>query len=148
MKEIKDNIKTDNADPSNKDQKRRKLKGTGPLLVFFIFAFFVLILFWQHEPLVSIECTPEIIASKPDVIMLSAWWCGTCHHAKSYFHRNNIHYCAYDIENSSIGRELHKKHGSGGVPILLIGEHRLNGFNEQHIEAALALLRKNNNELR
>jgi glutaredoxin len=107
------------------------------LLVFFLLALLILS---RHEPVNTIDCTPEIIASNPDVIMLGAWWCSYCYQAKKYFQRNDISYCEYDMENTADGRRLYEEHGSGAVPILLIGKYQLNGFSEQQIETALKLL--------
>ena len=60
---------------------------------------------------------------------------------KKYFQRNNIHYCEYDMENTATGRQLYVEHGSGAVPIMLIGKYQLNGFSERQIETALAVLK-------
>lgn len=139
------NKKNDNKDGGDvKPAKKRR--GMVPLIVFSFIVAFVLFLIIQHEPINVISCTPEIIDSKPEVIMLSASWCGTCHHVKRYFQNNNISYCAYDVESSAVGRQLYQKHGAGAVPILLIGEYQLNGFVEQRIEAALELTRNANPE--
>jgi len=110
------------------------------LLVLF---FLALIFLNRHEPVNTVDCTPEIIASKPDIIMLGAWWCTYCYQAKKYFQRNNIKYCEYDMENTATGKRLYQEHGSGAVPILLIGQYQLNGFSEQQIELALTSLNKN-----
>ena len=96
----------------------------------------------RHESVNTIDCTPEIIASKPDVIMLGAWWCTYCYQAKKYFQHNKIHYCEYDMENTPRGQQLYQQHGGGAVPILLIGEYQLQGFSEKQIETALDLLEK------
>lgn len=128
-----DSIKNDNL------KSAKKRRGMVPLIVFSFIVVFVAFLFSRHEPLITIGCTPEIIASKPDVIMLGAWWCGSCHHAKRFFQNNNIHYCEYDVEKTVIGKQLYQQHGAGAVPTLLIGEYRLIGFSEQRIAAALAL---------
>ena len=106
-----------------------------------ILVFFGLIMFSQREAIVTIDCTPEIIASKPDIIMLGAWWCSYCYQAKRYFQHNNIHYCEYDMENTVIGKRLYLEYGGGAIPKLLIGEHQLSGFNQQHIRQALELLK-------
>jgi len=121
--------------------KRQKRKGTG--LVIVVFIFLSLIFLVRHETVNTIKCTPEIIASKPDVIMLGAWWCRYCYRAKDYFQQNNVHYCEYDMENTDIGKQLYQKHGAGPIPVLLIGKYRLNGFSEQQIETALSLLKEN-----
>jgi len=79
--------------------------------------------------------------------MLGAWWCTYCYQAKRYFQQNNIHYCENDMENTVEGKRLYEENGGGAVPILLIGEYQLSGFSEQQIEAALALLKNNPNNL-
>jgi glutaredoxin len=124
---------------NNNTTSKRKSK----VLFFVILLFFGLIFFSQHEAVITIDCSPEIIASNPDVIMLGAWWCSYCYRAKQYFQQNNIHYCEYDMENTATGKQLYEKHGAGAVPILLIGKYQLSGFSEQQVETALALLNKN-----
>lgn len=117
----------------------RPLQKRGGL--FIIAAFIISVIFVsRHEPVNTIDCNADIIASKPDVIMLGAWWCTYCFQAKRYFQKNNIHYCEYDMENTVEGKRLYEENGGGAVPILLIGDYRLSGFSEQQIEAALKLL--------
>lgn len=121
---------------SNRPKKKR-------VSLFVIIIFIVsLILLSRQVPVNTIDCNADIIASKPDVIMLGAWWCTYCYQAKKYFQKNNIHYCEYDMENTVEGRRLYEEHGGGAVPILLIGEYRLSGFSKQQIEAALATIKK------
>ncbi len=130
----------------DRDQKHKmsgRKKAGVFVVILLLFSFFI---FNRHEPLNTIDCTPEIIASKPDIIMLGAWWCSYCYQAKKYFQRNNIHYCEYDMENTSIGKRLYQENGGGAVPILLIGQYRLNGFSETQVETALGLLNKNSTD--
>ena len=101
------------------------------------------IIFSRREPVETIDCTAEVIASNPDVVMLGAWWCTNCYQAKRYFQQNSIHYCEYDMENTETGKQLYQEHGGGGVPILLIGEYQLRGFDPQQVETALSLLKSN-----
>ncbi len=133
---------TENSENKKAEAKPRHQKRKGGGLLFVIFLVFGLILFTRHEAVNTINCTPETIASKPDVIMLGAWWCRYCYQAKRYFQQKNIHYCEYDMENTNIGKQLYQKHGAGAVPILLIGEYQLNGFSESQVETALNLLNK------
>jgi len=125
------------SDSANKET-RALPKRSG--LAFIIVIFFGLIFLSQRETVNTVDCSPALIASNPDVIMLGAWWCTYCYQAKKYFQRNDIHYCEYDMENTTIGKRLYQQHGGGAVPILLIGKYQLNGFSEQQIETALASL--------
>lgn len=124
----------------DKINARKKRKRNGTYIIILIF--FGLVLLTRHEPVNTIDCTPEIIAKRPDVIMLGAWWCTYCYQTKKYLQHNDVHYCEYDMENTATGRQLYQQHGGGAIPILLIGEYQLNGFSEQQIEATLELLDK------
>lgn len=62
------------------------------------------------------------------VVMYSAGWCGVCKHARAYFKAKRIPYAEYDIETSSKGRRDFRRLGGKGVPIILVGEGRMNGF--------------------
>jgi glutaredoxin len=125
----------ENPEPDDKKQTVKSKRGG----LFFIALFVVaMILLSRQQTVNTINCDASIIASKPDVIMLGAWWCSYCYKAKKYFQKNNIHYCEYDMENTLEGKRLYEKHGAGAIPILLIGDYQLNGFSEQQIEAALA----------
>ena len=77
---------------------------------------------------------PSKTASKNEVIMFSASWCGYCKKAKTYFKKNKIRYTNYDIEKSSKGKRLYKQLGAKGVPVILIGSKRMNGFSESGFE--------------
>ena len=127
---------------TNKSAKPRKRNVKG--LVFFVILIVGFVLINRHEPVNTIDCTPEIIASEPDVIMLGAWWCSYCYKAKQYFQENKIDYCEYDMENTVIGKKLYREHGSGAVPMMLIGQYQINGYSEQQIEYALSLIDRTN----
>lgn len=62
------------------------------------------------------------------VVMYSATWCGVCKRAKRYFNTNKIPFTEYDIEKSTKGKRDYKKLNGKGVPIILVGKKRMNGF--------------------
>lgn len=109
-------------------------------------AVILIVLLNRQTSVDTIDCTPEVIASKPDVVMLGAWWCTYCYQAKKYFQKNDIHYCEYDMENTPKGRQLYDENGGGAVPVLLIGDYVLRGFSRPQVEQALALLRSASSE--
>ena len=75
--------------------------------------------------------------SAPDVLMLGAAWCPACKAATRFFVKNNINYCEYDMEKNAIGAKLYQEVNGRGVPILFIGEHRIQGFNAETATRAL-----------
>lgn len=84
----------------------------------------------------AVEITPlEQRLGKPDkVVMYSATWCGICTKAKQYFKANDIPYVVYDIEKSRAGKQGFKQLKGRGVPIILVGGKRMNGFSVAKFE--------------
>ena len=85
----------------------------------------------------AVEIAPlETRLGKADkVVMYSASWCGICTSAKQYFNANHIPYVAYDIEKSRAGKQGFRQLKGRGVPIILVGGKRMNGFNAAKFEA-------------
>ena len=71
--------------------------------------------------------TPEPVRAK-QVVMYSASWCGVCKTAREYFQDNKIKFKEYDIETTEKGEKDFEKLNSRGVPIILVGRQRLDGF--------------------
>ena len=80
----------------------------------------------------SVEVTPlqERLGRKDKVVMYSASWCGICKKAKQYFRQNNIPHITYDVEKSRVGKMDFKQLKGKSVPIILLGDKRMNGFTE------------------
>ncbi len=78
--------------------------------------------------------TPEQAKSKT-VIMYSTSWCGYCKKAARHFRKNNIPFKEYDIEKSKRAAKAYKKLKGRGVPVILIGKKRMNGFNARRFDA-------------
>jgi len=83
------------------------------------------------------QAGPLNINDAPDVLMLGAAWCPACKAATRFFVKNNINYCEYDMEKDAIGAKLYREVDGRGVPILFIGEHRIQGFNAATVTRAL-----------
>ena len=62
------------------------------------------------------------------VILYSTTWCGYCRKARNYLRENKIPFTEYDVEKSEKGKSDYRKLNGSGVPILLIGDKRMNGF--------------------
>ncbi|MBV1931568.1 MAG: DUF4124 domain-containing protein [Porticoccaceae bacterium] len=69
----------------------------------------------------------EAERQKP-VVMYSTTWCGVCKRARKYFVANNIPFSEYDIEKSERGRKGYANLNGRGVPIILVGKKRMDGF--------------------
>ncbi len=69
------------------------------------------------------------------VTMYATSWCGYCKKARAYFQQNNIAFTEYDIETNAQARKAYDKLGGRGVPVILIGKKRLNGFSEKGFQS-------------
>jgi glutaredoxin len=69
------------------------------------------------------------------VTLYSASWCGVCRRARSYFNRNRIPFTEYDVEQSERGRQDYRALQGRGVPIILVGATRMNGFSPDAFDA-------------
>ncbi|GMR20415.1 MAG: glutaredoxin domain-containing protein [Gammaproteobacteria bacterium] len=72
------------------------------------------------------------------VTMLSTAWCSVCKKAKAYLKKRGISFLEYDIEKSTVGRMEYQKLNGKGVPIILVGNQRMNGFNPSKLDRMLA----------
>ncbi|MCO7225336.1 glutaredoxin family protein [Pleionea sp. CnH1-48] len=68
------------------------------------------------------------------VIMYSAEWCGVCKKARRYFKQNNIAFTELDIDKSKQARRDYKRLNARGVPVILVGRQRMNGFSKAGFE--------------
>jgi glutaredoxin len=63
------------------------------------------------------------------VVIYSASWCGHCKKARQYFIANKIAFVEYDIEKSKAAqRHYLKLGGTGGVPLIMVGKRKIQGF--------------------
>ena len=62
------------------------------------------------------------------VVMYSTSWCGYCKKAARHFRQKKIPFTEYDIEKSARAEAEYKKLKGRGVPVILIDDQRMNGF--------------------
>jgi glutaredoxin len=72
-------------------------------------------------------------AAKAAVKLYSTDWCGYCRQARQLFARNGIAYIELDIEKSEAAKAEYKGLGARGVPVILVGSARMNGYNEPQL---------------
>lgn len=72
----------------------------------------------------------QLVVAENEVVMYATSWCPYCAKARKYFRSNNISYTEYDIEKDMAAKQRYKKLGGDGIPLIFIGEERLDGFSE------------------
>ena len=78
----------------------------------------------------NIERLEAELKPSSGVVLYSAVWCGYCKKARNYFTANAIPFKEYDVEKSAKGKRDYTKLKAKGVPVILVGKKRLNGFSE------------------
>ncbi len=75
---------------------------------------------------------------KTTITIYSAPWCAFCHMAKKYLDGLGIKYKDIDVDSDpAAAQALVQKTGQAGIPVLLIGNDTILGFDKAKIDAAL-----------
>lgn len=75
--------------------------------------------------------------SSKNIVMLSASWCGVCKQARAWMTANAIPFTEHDVEKSETGKTEFRRLGGTGVPIILVGDSRMNGFSAERLKSML-----------
>lgn len=66
--------------------------------------------------------------------------CHFCQMSKEFFKENNVAYTEYNVASDMEKRqEMIDKSGQMGVPVIMIGDEMIIGFDKKRIEGALGL---------
>ena len=77
---------------------------------------------------------------KNTVVIYTTPTCPYCHSAKDFFKEKGIEYSEYNVaEDQDKAKEMVDKSGQMGVPVILIDDEVLVGFNKPAVEKALGL---------
>jgi glutaredoxin len=65
------------------------------------------------------------------VVIYSAPWCGVCKRAKRFFRVQGIPFRELDVEKNRMARREMERMNARGLPVILVGGKRMNGFSEK-----------------
>ena len=123
------------------DSGRRKPRRLSGFFVLALIVFGLIVV--SYTPTVArVHCSPEILETRPEVIMLGTLWCPYCYQARRYLTANNIRYCEYDIERSKAGEKLFNDVNGQVIPVLIVDKYMMNGFDESRLENMLSRARE------
>ena len=78
---------------------------------------------------------------QPRVIMFSTPSCSYCNMAKVYFKRNNIKFRNVDVsKDAAAARDLQRRSGQMGVPVIDINGRLIVGFDKPKINKLLGII--------
>jgi glutaredoxin len=72
-----------------------------------------------------------------DVVIFTTPRCGYCNLAKSFFRKHDINYFEYDISSSDEGLQEYQELNGHGVPLIFVGDTRMDGYNERYLKTVL-----------
>ena len=73
------------------------------------------------------------------VVLFSTSTCSWCRRAKRYFRENRVPFKEINVErDQDAARDVVRKTGQTGVPVIKIGSNWIVGFDKQRIEKELA----------
>jgi glutaredoxin len=79
---------------------------------------------------------------QPRIDIYTSASCGYCRTLKRYLAARDLAYVEHNINATLETREAFYAMGGRGTPLVVIGEHRIHGFNPLRIEAALDAARE------
>lgn len=77
---------------------------------------------------------PERKPGVKNVVMYSTEACGYCKQARRYFAEHGIAFTEKNIEQDPAAWQEYQQLDASGVPVILIGDKRMNGFNPASFE--------------
>lgn len=95
---------------------------------------FILILF-ALDRAVAYMYIPQEDAKK--ITLYSTDWCSYCASLRMYFETHNVKYTEYDVENSAAGIFGLWAFRARGVPIVVVGNEVIYGYNMKKVSTAL-----------
>lgn len=64
--------------------------------------------------------------------------CGYCKMAKEFFQKNNVEFQEFDVgKDLDKRKEMIEKSGQMGVPVIMVGDNMIVGFNKPKLEELL-----------
>lgn len=95
---------------------------------------FVLILFALDRAVAYIYLPDE---NANEISLYSAEWCSYCASVRMYFDTHNIEYQEYDVEQSATGLLGLWAFRTNSVPVIVVGNEVIYGYNMDKVSAAL-----------
>lgn len=84
---------------------------------------------------------PITIPAGFQAVLFATEWCGYCARTRQFFAQNNVPFREYDIEKSAEGLAQYERFGGNGVPVVLIADRVIHGYDEAALREALTALK-------
>ena len=75
-----------------------------------------------------------------DVVLFGTSTCPYCENVRQYLQERNIDYVDLVVDQDKVASQLYEDLGARAVPVLLVGNTRVNGYSPEHLRAALDIM--------
>jgi glutaredoxin len=89
---------------------------------------------WLNPP------APIVVPAGFQAVLYATAWCPYCAKARKLLNARHIPYREYDIEKSAEGMAQYERLHGHGIPVLVIKDKVIHGFDAEQINAALESL--------
>jgi glutaredoxin len=76
-------------------------------------------------------------ARSPRITLYTTRNCPHCRQAKQYLQARGLRFAELDVNHSPRGKKEFARLGARGVPVILVGDRRIDGFDRRRLDAAL-----------
>jgi len=94
---------------------------------------------WSKHPAPLHPDDPRRLTGKAGIVMLAADWCGYCRRQQGEFQRAGVRYQVLDVDQEE-GRLALRALGGRGVPVTVIGQDVVHGYNPTALDQRLTPL--------
>lgn len=77
------------------------------------------------------------MASPPRITLYSARNCPNCRRVKAYLQQAGLRFQEFDVDRSARALKAMAQLGARAVPVLLVGDTRIDGFDRKRLDAVL-----------
>jgi glutaredoxin len=104
------------------------------LKLFTILVVVVLVRHWMFPgELAKAEGKQIVAGQQPEVVLYATSWCGYCAKTRQLLKQLRVEYTEYDIEKDGAANARFQQLGGRGVPLTVIGNDVVRGFDEDEI---------------
>ena len=73
----------------------------------------------------------------PRITLYSTRNCPHCRQAKQYLQHKGVRFQEFDVQQSARAQKAFARLGARGVPVIMIGDTRIDGFDRRRLDALL-----------
>jgi glutaredoxin len=73
--------------------------------------------------------------SEPRITLYSARRCPHCARVRQYLQKKGLRFQEFDVDTSPRAQKVLARLGARGVPVVLVGDERIDGFDRRRLDA-------------